>query len=99
MGARTGSCAAQALILCQIAKVSWNVCLWRNSRYYKNGIKGYPLKDFSSPFGVIGMLQNFASLMKSSLSILDDDSWYGLLKILVFLTQACWPSFKTLFVG
>jgi hypothetical protein len=21
------------------------------------------------------------------------------LKILVFLTQACWPSFKTLFVG
>jgi hypothetical protein len=25
MGARTGSCAAKALILCQIAKVSWNV--------------------------------------------------------------------------
>jgi hypothetical protein len=56
MGARTGSCAAQALILCQIAKVSWNVCLCHNSTYYNNGIRGYPLKDSSSPFWVIGSL-------------------------------------------
>ncbi len=82
MGARTGSCAAQALILCQIAKVSWNVCLWHKGISFEGFFITFPSDRHVAKFCLIDEV------------ITLDTRWW-----LFFSLKACWPSFKTLFVG